>query len=162
MIWTSARPTVTRRSNSTKIFLACKCTPQTLTRRVQVNSWGAMMGEVRHVRVVVGAMLVASCLSGMSAAPLAGAEPYGDTPADRQFLAEADQYLPRPRPTDVLVLKLGRHACQIRRSGGTSDDAKVAIWNTWNAAGIGPTSGAVVGSLVHVAVDNLCPEAGYP
>jgi hypothetical protein len=94
--------------------------------------------------------------------PCAQAQPYGDTPAERQFLAEAGQYLLLPRPTDVLVLQLGKQACQVRQAGGSSDDAKAAIWNTWDSAGIRPASGAEVGSLVHVAVDNLCPEVGYP
>ncbi|TRW81247.1 DUF732 domain-containing protein [Mycolicibacterium sp. 018/SC-01/001] len=129
---------------------------------MEVIVLGGMMGTITSARFAVGATLVATCLGGMLTAPVAGAQPYGNTPAERQFLAEADQYLPRPRPTDVLVLKLGRQACQVRRDGGSSDDAKVAIWNAWNAAGIGPASGAVVGSLVHVAVDNLCPEVGYP
>ena len=94
-------------------------------------------------------------------APAAGAEPYGDTPAERQYLAEADRYMQRPRPTDVVVLRVGKQACQVRRSGGTSDDAKAEIWKTFDQYGI-TMSGAEVGSLVHVAVDNLCPEVGYP
>lgn len=94
--------------------------------------------------------------------PAAHAEPYGDTPAQRAFLAEADQYLQRPRPTDKLALELGLQACQVRRAGGTSDEAKAAIWNTWDSAGIWPAAGAEVGSLVHIAVDNQCPEVGYP
>ena len=114
------------------------------------------------VRTIIGTALATSATAAVVMAPCAGAEPYGDTAAERQFLVEADQYLLRPRPTDVFVLQLGQQACQVRRSGGTSDEAKVAIWNTWEASGIRPAAGAEVGSLVHVAVDNLCPEVGYP
>ena len=118
-------------------------------------------------RVIIGgvaalAIVLAGASIGGAMAPSAGAEPYGNTPAERQFLAEADQYLLRPRPTDKLVLELGYQACAVRRSGGSSDDAKVAIWNTWDSSGIRSAAGVEVGSLVHVAVDNLCPEVGYP
>lgn len=128
------------------------------------NADNTFLGEAamtirRHATCWLTALLAtASCVS----VPLAQAQPYGDTPAERQYLAQADQYLARPRPTDVLVLQLGNQACQVRRGGGSSDEAKVAIWNTWNSAGIRPASGAEVGSLVHVAVDTLCPEVGYP
>jgi hypothetical protein len=93
---------------------------------------------------------------------VAMAEPYGDTPAERNFVAEVDQYLLRPRPDDVFILKLGRQACQVRRSGGSSDAAKAAVERTWDGSGYGLATGAQAGSLVHVAVDNLCPEVGYP
>lgn len=114
------------------------------------------------VRLAAVALAAGSSIVGAVGVQLAGAEPYGDTAAEQQFLAEADQYLLRPRPTDVLVLQLGKQACQVRSSGGSSDDAKVAIWKTWQASGIRPPAGAEVGSLVHVAVDNLCPQVGYP
>lgn len=114
------------------------------------------------LKIAVGGVLAVSFLRLTTAAPLAWAEPYGGTPAERQFLAEADQYLQRPRPSDVLILQLGRQACEVRRNGGSSDDAKAVIWNTWDDSGHRPASGAEVGSLVHVAVDNLCPEVGYP
>ena len=115
-----------------------------------------------NVAAIVGAVLAVGVSTAVMSAPIAGAEPYGDTSAERQYLAEADQYLLRPRPTDVLVLRLGQQACQVRRSGGSSDEAKVAIWETWRASGVRPAAGAEVGSLVHVAVDNLCPEVAYP
>ena len=120
---------------------------------------------MKHL-IIGGIAALAIALAGASIggamAPSAGAEPYGNTPAERQFLAEADQYLLRPRPTDKLLLELGYQACAVRRSGGSSDDAKVAIWNTWDSSGIRSAAGVEVGSLVHVALDNLCPEVGYP
>jgi hypothetical protein len=94
--------------------------------------------------------------------PAAAADPPGTTPAEHQYLVESLQYLQLPRPTDFLLLKLGHQACQVRQSGGSSDEAKAAIWKTWDSAGIRSASGAEVGSLVHVAVDTLCPEVGYP
>lgn len=92
-------------------------------------------------------------------APFAGADPYGSTDAERRFLAEVDQYLLRPRLTDVVILKLGQQACAVRRSGGSSDDAKAALWLGEFGEDL---NGAEVGSIVHVAMDNLCPEVGYP
>lgn len=104
---------------------------------------------------VAGAVALAST-------PPAHGQPYGSTDAERQYLAQADQYLLRPRPTDKVVLQLGYQACVVRRAGGSSDDAKAAIWNIWDTYGMREAVGAEVGSLVHVAVDNLCPEVGYP
>lgn len=106
--------------------------------------------------------LIISVGFAAGALPAASADPYGNTPAERQYLADAGQYLLLPRPTDVFILELGHQACQVRRSGGSSDDAKAAIWKTWDASGMRPAVGAEVGSLVHVAVDDLCPEVGYP
>lgn len=118
----------------------------------------------RAARWFAWPLLVGLIVTGLSAGDgfRAVAEPYGDTPAERNFLAEADQYLQRPRPTDVVILQLGRQACQVRRNGGSSDAAKAAIWRAWDATESRPAVGAEVGSLVHVAVDNLCPEVGYP
>ncbi len=90
------------------------------------------------------------------------AEPHGSMNAEQHFLAEVDQYLLRPRLTDVVMLRVGYQACAVRRSGRSSDDAKEVIWNTLNEYGSRSYPGAEVGSIVHVAVDNLCPEVGYP
>ncbi|MGV0734366.1 DUF732 domain-containing protein [Mycolicibacter sinensis] len=98
----------------------------------------------------------------MAAATSATAEPFASGPGERQYLTEVDQYLLLPRPTDDVVLKAGHQACQVRRSGGSSDDAKRIIWDTLEDGGSRRFSSAEVGSVVHVAVDNLCPEVGYP
>lgn len=97
-----------------------------------------------------------------AAATPATAEPFASGPGERQYLAEVDQYLLLPRPTDDVMLRAGHQACQVRRSGGSSDDAKRIIWNTLEDGGSRYFGGAEVGSVVHVAVDNLCPEVGYP
>lgn len=98
----------------------------------------------------------------MAAATSASAEPFASGPGERQYLTEVDQYLLRPRPTDDVLLKAGHQACQVRRSGGSSDKAKGAIWDTLEYGSSRRFAGAEVGSIVHVAVDNLCPEVGYP
>lgn len=116
----------------------------------------------RRLQPVVGGALTVGIVSGLLSAPIVAAEPWAPTLVEQRYLTEVDQYLTRPRPPDPFVLQTGYQACQVRRSGGSSDDAKVAVWKTWAASGLGPASGAVVGSLVHVAVDNLCPEVGYP
>lgn len=79
-----------------------------------------------------------------------------------QYLAAAHQFLQNPGPPETLLLQLGRQVCEVRQSGGSSDEAEVAIWKAWNASGLGPPSGAETGSLVHIAIDNLCPGVGYP
>lgn len=107
------------------------------------------------------ALVLSILLPGLVGFP-AQAEPYGSTPAERRYLAEVDQYLLRPRPTDVVMLKVGYQACQVRRGGGSSDDAKRVIWDTLEDGGSRHFGGAEVGSIVHVAVDNLCSEVGYP
>lgn len=101
-------------------------------------------------------------LGGVLQAPAALASPYRGTAAEQQYLAQADQYLPRPRPTDVVILKVGQQVCQVRRSGGPINDAKVAAWNTWNSFGVVTISNAVIGSLIHLPIDTMCPEVGYP
>lgn len=98
----------------------------------------------------------------MAAATSASAEPFASGPGERQYLTEVDQYLLRPRPTDDVLLKAGHQACQVRRSGGSSDKAKGVIWDTLEYGSSRRFAGAEVGSIVHVAVDNLCPEVGYP
>ena len=98
-------------------------------------------------------------LLGGILAPSAGAWP--DTAAEQEFLSTgvgSHMYL---RATDVTLIKLGYQACAVRRSGMSSDDAKAEVWKTLDGMGI-EAAGAVVGSLVHAAVDTLCPEVGYP
>jgi hypothetical protein len=112
--------------------------------------------------IAISTLAALTTLGGVLHASAAHAAPYGDNAEERLYLAQADQYLPRPRPTDVVILEVGQQICQVRRSGGSTNDAKVAAWNTWNTFGVGTTSNAVIGSLVHLAIDNMCPEVGYP
>ncbi len=81
------------------------------------------------------------------------------TSAGQNFLSAAAPY--RPPVTDQRLLELGYQACSVRRAGGSSDEAKSALWRSLSDQGI-ISPQVVVGSLVHVAVDTLCPEVGYP
>jgi hypothetical protein len=89
----------------------------------------------------------------LAGAPLAAADEQG-------FLAQV--YLTaHPPVTGPRLLELGYQACSTRRSGQSTDAAKVAVWKGLDAQGV-VASNAETGSLVHVAVDTLCPEVGYP
>lgn len=95
----------------------------------------------------------------MIAAPWARADP-DLSPAEQRYLSDLYQYV-RPSVTAARLVELGNLACSLRRSGGSIDDARTAVWQNLNAAGA-VSSNAEMGTLVHVAVDNLCPEVGYP
>lgn len=80
--------------------------------------------------------------------------------AEQHYLDDLDQYV-HPRVAPPTLLELGNLACSVRRSGMSSDDAREAVWQNLSDAGV-VSSNAETGTLVHVAVDNLCPEVGYP
>lgn len=83
------------------------------------------------------------------------------TPAEESFYREVLQYA-HPAVDTSFLLFLGDQACQVRESGQDTDAAKRAVYTiVQNAKGV-TSSSAEVGSLVHVAIDNLCPEVGYP
>lgn len=82
------------------------------------------------------------------------------TSLEEQYLSDVYQYA-HPSVTDSRLVELGYLTCRVRCGGSSSDDAKVAVWTNLNAAGV-VSSSAEMGSLVHVAVDTLCPEVGYP
>ena len=91
--------------------------------------------------------------------PLAQATP-GSSAAEQDFFSEVYLYA-HPPVTDQRLLQLGYQACSIRRNGGSTDNAKEALWNSLYNGGV-VSSNAEIGSLVHVAIDTLCPEVGYP
>jgi hypothetical protein len=97
-------------------------------------------------------------LGGLATAlsPLAEA-----TPAEESYYQELFQ-VAHPMVNESLLLYLGEQTCTVRRSGQSTDAAKVAVYNTTQAKGGVIPSNAEVGTLVHVAIDNLCPEVGYP
>lgn len=103
----------------------------------------------------------ASLLAGAASTPLATAQPYGNTPAEQQYLIEASTLFALRHP-DKPILDVGYQACSIRRNGMSSDQAKVAVSKTLAGTYGMNVPGVVAGSLVHMAVDNLCPEVGYP
>jgi hypothetical protein len=108
---------------------------------------------------VVCLMIAVSCLSGTIAAPAVQADP-GFTSSEQRYLSDLYQYV-HPSVTAARLVELGNLTCSVRRSGSSADEAKNAVWQNLDAAGV-VSSNAEMGTLVHVAVDNLCPEVGYP
>ena len=112
----------------------------------------------RRLAVAACALMTAG-LSGGALAPSAGADP-GSTAAEQNFYSQVYLYA-HPSLTDARLLELGYQACAVRRSGLSTGDAKVSLWKRLEGQGM-LASNAEIGSLVHVAVDTLCPEVGYP
>ncbi len=104
-----------------------------------------------------GVIAILVCGSLLLGCPAASADP---SPAEQEYLAQL-YLLAHPSVTAEWLVELGNLACTVRRAGGTTDIAKETVWLNLNAAGV-VSSNADVGTLVHVAVDNLCPEVGYP
>lgn len=116
------------------------------------------MGAQGPQAVAICVLLYMTCLGGATAAP-AGADP-SFSPAEQQFLADLYQYV-HPSVTPARLIELGNLACTVRRNGSSTDDATTAVWHSLDRQGV-VSSKAEVGTLVHVAVDRLCPEVGYP
>lgn len=119
-------------------------------------------GKLYGRRWIVCVAAVSSC-AGMFGAPIGRAEPelYADTPAEQRYVLQVDDLFALRHP-DKPILDVGDLACTVRRSGMSSDQAKVAVSNKLrNTYGM-VVPGAVAGSIVHIAVDNLCSEVGYP
>ena len=95
--------------------------------------------------------------TGMALASTSSADP---TAADSNFLNEVYRSA-HPQVSPQFLMQLGHQTCNVRRAGGSSGDAKVAVSKSLWAQGLNAI-GAEVGSLVHAAVDTLCPEVGYP
>lgn len=104
-----------------------------------------------------GLVLAALAGSAISVMPSATAAPGS---AEDQYLTELYQVV-HPSVTTPRLIQLGNLACSVRRQGGTSYDARDAVWKNLDASGV-VSSNAEMGGLVHVAVDQLCPEVGYP
>lgn len=63
--------------------------------------------------------------------------------------------------TDVLLFA-GQQACSSLQAVRSFDMAEKAVYySILNRTGVTPNM-AEVGTIVHVAVDQLCPEVGYP
>jgi hypothetical protein len=98
--------------------------------------------------------------AAMSVEPATVRAAPGNTMAEQDFFSEVFLYA-RPPVTNQRLLQLGYQACAVRRGGGSSDEAKSVLWRSLYDQGV-LSAQAEVGSLVHVAVDTLCPEVGYP
>jgi hypothetical protein len=105
--------------------------------------------------IFIGAAVIWASLSP-ALTPPAQADPQ----ADADFL-DAVYPIAHPQVSSQTLVQLGHQACGVRRAGGGTGDAKVAITKTLWTQGV-MSSNAEVGSLVHAAVDTLCPEVGYP
>lgn len=110
-------------------------------------------------RCILFGFLTGVVAFGAVATPSAVADPQF-TSAEQAYLADL-YLLAHPSVTAPRLVELGNLACAVRRSGGSSYDARDAVWQNLNAGGV-VSSNAEMGTLVHVAVDNLCPEVGYP
>ena len=113
-----------------------------------------MVWKARGIRLVIAglATLIAFMASGTP-------ESQADSP-DVNFLNAVYPYAHPPVSPQGLI-QLGYRACATRRAGGSTSDAKVAVYEVLDAQGV-LSSNAEIGSLVHAAVDTLCPEVGYP
>ena len=83
------------------------------------------------------------------------------TADEQQYLIAINQIIPPPRLVDEVFLKLGYQACAVMRSSQNTNAAKRAVWDSYNAYGYLPLAGAQVGSIVHEAADELCPDVDY-
>jgi hypothetical protein len=104
-------------------------------------------------------LAAAACVAG-SLAGLTTIQAAVASASEQDFFGQVYLYA-HPSVTGARLLELGYQACNVRHSEQSTDTAKVAVWKSLEAQGVLP-SNAEVGSLVHVAVDTLCPEVGYP
>jgi len=111
-------------------------------------------GTRRSFRCVC--VLVACVTAGLALPPVSLATPSDDS----NFLNAVYPYA-HPQVSPQALIQLGHQACGVRRAGGGTGDAKVAVTQTLWSQGV-MSSNAEVGSLVRAAVDTLCPEVGYP
>jgi hypothetical protein len=103
-------------------------------------------------------LLLGVGLSGPGMAP-ARADP-NFTPAEQQFLNDLSRYV-HPSVAPARLVELGNLTCTVRRNGGSTDDAKRAVSQSLDRQGV-VSSNADIGTLVHEAVDYVCPQVGYP
>lgn len=78
----------------------------------------------------------------------------------QRYLADLSRFVHPDVGPDRLV-ELGNLACSARRRGMSSDDASMAVWEELKGSGL-VSNMAETGTIVSVAVENLCPEVGYP
>ena len=70
--------------------------------------------------------------------------------------------LAHPAVSNDVLLFAGQQACSTLQGVRSSDYAKQAVYySILNRTGVIPSM-AEAGTIVHVAVDHLCPEVGYP
>lgn len=114
---------------------------------------------MRTVTAALAMGILATLGIAGSVTPAAQAEPQFSA-AEERYLQELYLFV-HPSVTASRLVELGHIACSARRAGATSDQAREWVWRKLDSIGV-VSSYAEMGSLVHVAVDNLCPEVGYP
>ena len=121
---------------------------------------GFLTGTLQGVMAIRQRLGLLACVLGAAGtlsgvlAPVAGASP------EQDFYSQVYLYA-HPSVTGPRLLELGNLTCSVRRNGQSTNDAKVAVYKSLIAQGVVSAS-AEYGSLVHAAIDTLCPEVGYP
>jgi len=100
---------------------------------------------------------IATLLIGLAAGAVVCASPAGAD--DNQFLAHLKSSgLVHPALSDSDLLLHGRMACiEVGKVGMPPDSARVWIYNDLQVRGF-PPNYAAAGTLVHYALQDLCPE----
>lgn len=114
---------------------------------------------MRIQRIAVYVMVATVFPAGFIGAQRAQADP-GFSSAEQRYLSNLRQYA-HPSVTDARLVELGNLTCSVRHHGSSTDEAKGAVARNLDASGVF-SSNAAIGTLVHIAIDNLCPEVGYP
>jgi hypothetical protein len=116
------------------------------------------LARVSRFFVVSGAIMFLA-LAGPGLSPRSFASP-AVNPEEQGFFQQIYQ-VGHPNVSASQLLKLGYQTCDIRLGGGSTDDAKASLFRVLDTQGLF-SSNAEVGTLVHVAINTLCPEVGYP
>jgi hypothetical protein len=85
--------------------------------------------------IALSRVVAASLLGGaVGSASTAAGDPV-TTASERQYLT-ALYLLVHPPVTDARLVELGNLTCSVRRSGSSTDDAKVAVWHSLDRQGV--------------------------
>ncbi|MUL48214.1 DUF732 domain-containing protein [Mycobacterium sp. CBMA293] len=112
-----------------------------------------------RVRLFIRAsgVVLASLLAG-GIVPTAAADPGAVSP-DQRFLADIMSYMIPPWPGDE-TMQLGHRVCTDMATGVTADTERDKLVNGLLLRNI-QASNAAVGTMVHFAVQDLCPQIPY-
>ncbi len=78
----------------------------------------------------------------------------------QRYLSELNG-LVHPNVSSDRLVELGSLACSARGAGASSDEASMTVWQNLADSGV-ISNKAETGTLVHAAVDSMCPGFGYP
>lgn len=107
---------------------------------------------------IMGTILAGATLGGIAVTPVAAADP-GFTTAENQFLSHlyAPGPVAHPPVNSQGLVSMGWQACTDISNGMSPDDAKYKLQGDLRNEGI-LDSEADVGTLVHFALRDLCPN----